>query len=486
MKSNDIRILCAAILCAASITACTGGTDSIPQTDTVTSSHPTAEETTAPTVLHNVPDTLDFSGETLNLLYCPVIGTYNINQTEDTGENVETAIYEANHAVMEYLNCSFAYIEGGVVENNLMKNSLLADDNAFDAAFAVQWLTTSLIPDGMLCNLNDAPYLELDRPWWYVGYNEEAAAPDGQKYMLAGDLNLNTLRKASVLVMNTDLMADMDIDSTEVIGQVLDGTWTWDTFDTMARSIYTDINGNSARDADDTYGIACTTRSIVDHMLVNSGIRMTERNSDNIPTIIFNNEKTVSSVENITALFHDNIGMFYEEGCSFTTLLSENRVLFLPVLLSSLEGFRNIETNYAVIPMPKLDETVVQYSALVHDDTTILCVPANCEKTELTFAAMELLAYEGYTRVMPQYYEVSMKEKYLRGTDSTAVQLIDLIHDSVTTDYGYVYNHLIGEPITGLRDCAVKNGFQFASYYASREKRVEKLFAELLSTMEQE
>ena len=486
MKHTSASLfLTAAILCTACLTAC-GDHANTAASVTNADTEPVTEITTESHLKASIPDELDFGGETLNILYCPIISTYNINQTEDSGDNVESSIYQANQAVMEQLNCTFSFIEGGTGENTLMKNSILADDNAFDTAYAVQWLTISMILDQMLYNLEEAPYLDLEKPWWNAGYNEEAAAPNGQKYILAGDLNLNTLRKASVLVMNTDLMTDKDLNSDDVIKQILDGNWTWDSFSSMTRDVYSDVNGDSQRDAGDTYGIACTTRSIIDHIVINSGIRMTERNAEHIPEIIFNNEKTLTVVENITELFHNNAGMFYMEGCSFPDFLAENRVLFLPILLSSLESYRDIETNYAVIPMPKLDETIDHYSALVHDDTTIVCVPNNCRKTDLTFAALELLAYEGYYRVMPEYYNISMKQKYLRGSDDTAVQLIDLIHDSITTDFGYVYNYEMGSVIVGLRDCALQNSFNFSSFYASVEKKMNKQYTKLLEAMEKD
>ena len=100
--------------------------------------------------------------------------TYNINQQEQTGDNVEMR-YTANFNACEYLNCKFNFIEGPSGDIGMSK-SILADDHAYDIVYGIQWQIAPLVAKHMFMNFSDNQYIDFEKPWWFSEYIEEAAA----------------------------------------------------------------------------------------------------------------------------------------------------------------------------------------------------------------------------------------------------------------------------------------------------------------------
>ena len=80
---------------------------------------------------------------------------------------------------------------------------------------------------------------------------------------------------------------------------------------------------------------------------------------------------------------------------------------------------------------------------------------------------------------MPAYYEVALKRQYAR--DDVSAQMIDLIHDTSMTDFGYVYNYSIGSVGTIMRNVIGQNG-NYASSVASVEEKAKSELAKLIET----
>ncbi|MDR9824647.1 hypothetical protein RCJ22_03390, partial [Vibrio sp. FNV 38] len=133
---------------------------------------------------------------------------------------------------------------------------------------------------------------------------------------------------------------------------------------------------------------------------------------------------------------------------------------------SRLDMIRDMQTDFTIVPVPKLDDTIASYGSLTHDDAVILCVPIVSTRVKNTSAVLEKLGYYYFYDVMPEYYNVILKNKYRRDSSDAASQVIDLIHDSMTTDFGYIYNYGMSNMMLSLRDLiGVTKSTDFASAY---------------------
>lgn len=290
-------------------------------------------------------------------------------------------------------------------------------------------------------------------------------------YFLAGDISPDILRRASMMIVNTDLLTDIGEDVNTIYASILNGSWTYEELHTLVGKVYIDENGDTIRDDGDSYGFAMSTRSDVDHLVLASGLKACSYDADGVPYIDFNNERTINLVETLVNLIWNNTGTYYKEGAPLAQMLTESRVLFLCGKFAHLDTYREVETNFSVIPVPKYDETVDHYSSLVHDVAAVLCIPSISMDTKNTTAVIESLACEYYHNVMPAYYDIVLKTKYQRDQSDTASMIMDMIHEGVCTDFTYFYNYALGAMLTSLRELiGVKKSTDFLSSFKSNEK----------------
>ena len=142
--------------------------------------------------------------------------------------------------------------------------------------------------------------------------------------------------------------------------------------------------------------------------------------------------------------------------------------MFNPSWFYTAELLRDMDSDFGIIPYPKLDEDQEEYMTLVHNGSTLFCVPVTIksEKLEIIGAVLESLAYEAYKTVTPAYFEVALKSKYSR--DDVSSQLLDVMYQSMYTDFGYCYSSNLNG-IGMLRNLAASKTADFSSWYAGKE-----------------
>ena len=489
-RTTSILCILAILLSAAS---CAGKSS----VETVPDLSPKAVTDTVETVTENtvqesgVLETFVLDGRDVPILEFKEPTNLSVDLSESTGDTMNDAIFLAHQAVMERLQCNLAFIDNGGIETGKLETTYAAGEDAYSLVIGTQWKVAPLVSKHMFANLNPDSggssvdnYIDLSKPWWYTRYIDETEVDNSHTYFLAGDASINVMRRASMLVCNMDLLHSIGGDIDALYDNVLSGNWLWDDFATMVEGVYIDNNGDGKKDAGDTFGYATWTRSDVDHLMVDSGIRACARDDSGVPYLAFNNEKTIASVEKVCVLLWKNPGGYYKEQIPVDTMLGENRLLFVVNKFSGLDSIRDIGTNYTIIPVPKLDASIGNYSSLVHDDAMIFCVPIQSTQFTATTAVLEEMSCQYYNDVIPTYYNVILKAKYRRDGSDKASQIMDILHDSMTTDFAYTYNYAMGNMIISLRDLiGIKRSTDFVSHYAKNEMKYEDSLAKLIDAI---
>jgi hypothetical protein len=129
--------------------------------------------------------------------------------------------------------------------------------------------------------------------------------------------------------------------------------------------------------------------------------------------------------------------------------------------------FREMDNDYGMIPNPKYDEAQENYMSLIHDTANLGMIPITSNKLEMTSAVVEALCSETYRTLIPAYYETALKIKYTR--DDISSQMIDLIHDSVSTNFAFVYYAQLNNAGMIFRTLVTNKSNDFVSEYAKLE-----------------
>ena len=434
----------------------------------------------------SVPGDLDMGGASVRFLHFADQQTFNINVEEMTGELLNDAVLSSNQRVMDDLNCVFVHNENGGIEPTTLTTSFKAGDDIIEIVYGTQWKVAPIVSQHIFANLNakEDVYIDYEKPWWYLNYIHEAQTDNDHTYFLAGDASPDVFRRSSMMILNTDLLTDIGRDVNDIYETVLNGDWTFDVLSEIVRGVHIDSNGDGTANVGDTFGFASWTRSDVDHFMIDCGVRGCSRDEEGVPYITFNNDITVKFVETLVDFLWNNEGSYYVEGIPTFEMMENNQVLFLCEKFSRLDMIRDVQTDFTIVPVPKLDNTIETYGSLTHDDAVILCIPVVSVNAKTSTAVLEKLGYYYYYDVMPEYYDVILKNKYRRDSSDAASQIIDLIHDSMTTDFAYIYNYGMSNMMLSLRDLiGVAKSTDFASSYKKSEKVYNKVFEKLLNSI---
>lgn len=464
-----------------SVTACSSPAGNVSADTTVLT-----EATAAETELNcSLPDSLNYEGAKVRILNFNYYGddAYVLNVGEQTGDIIKDAVYARNEAVAERLNIGFAFTDKYVVNGEdfgkLISSVVMAGSDEYDIIHGVQYLVAQQVVNNYFMNMAGLDYLDFNADWWATDYINEATIGSSKIFLATGDISLGYIRHMSCAFFNKTVYENYFGDPNDLYQLIYNGGWTLDTFGEYSKSCYSDVNGDGKKDTGDNYGAGVMVSNLTDHFTYDAGIRVTTRNSEDIPVLTMNNEKTIAFTQKLYSLFYENDGIFVypptdeTNQITLTGKLKNNEVLFLFGWFHTSDYLRDMTVDYGVIPFPKFNETQETYLSLLHDISTVYCLPITCSTSEMSAAVMEAMAFEGYKTVIPAYYEVALKMKYFRDSDDIAMRIVDMIHDNPTTDFAYIYNYALGNIGLVMRDLMSGKKADFASHYAKIESSVQ-------------
>ena len=164
-----------------------------------------------------------------------------------------------------------------------------------------------------------------------------------------------------------------------------------------------------------------------------------------------NGEQVMSFLEKLTKLIFENNNTYRGEYNDDTIMvpLLERISLFVPWMLGATAYLRDMEDDFAIIPMPKLNETQTEYSATIHNGASAFAIPVTSQNSELAAAALEALCAESYRSVTPAYFDTALKGKYSRDTETA--EMLDLLMESINPDMATIFGNKLGSALDMFR-----------------------------------
>lgn len=455
---NSISLLLAALLLA----SCGNGTGTVTEQDTTADTQGTIVETEVQEgrqyTKDNLPDDLDFGGATLRIQARG--GDEDVRSEfyaeEATGEVVNDAVYERNNLVMERLNVvmetELSDSTRHQCDQALIRQTVLGGTDEYEIIANMMAYTVPLTVEGLFIDQQTLPYLDFDMPWWNDSYMETSAMY-GRNYLAMGELAQTMISGTYAMFYNRTLYEEHFTNGESLYSVVRDGDWTLDTMLSICGEMYQDTNGNGEADEGDLFGNYYRNQKMLGSDAYVGGCNIQLLTFDESGNLQYNGngERMMTFLEKTTKLIFEGNNTYrgeYNDDTIMVPLL--NRIsLFVPWMLGATSYLRDMEDDYAIIPMPKLDENQSEYSATIHDGSTLFGIPVTCQNTALAAAALEALCAESYRRVTPAYFDVALKGKYSR--DVETAEMLDLLMDSINPDLATIYAYLLGGPIDMIR-----------------------------------
>ncbi len=482
-----LPVLFILVFITSAVLSCAGQTGS---EETSAEAAATAAETEDPDARENAKDSLpgdlDFEEAAVRIW---VRGSTLEQEREDTGDVIDTAIYNRNRSVQERLGVQFEF---SFTEQNSFarefKTYVLSGVDDWDVIFPNANSSVNQGLNASLYDFNDVPYVELDKPWWWEKAIIETSI-DGKTFnYLLGDAMFTDLTCTTCFYYNKKVYADYISTDTDAMYQtVYDGKWTYGLLDEYTKLVYTDINGDSLKDAGDRYGFRLQgpwPNAVMAFFTFTTDVEWYRRDESGYPVLTMNNERMYTMIEKLYALFDGNGILKGDDEASVH--FASDLLLFYPFWLGSAttDVLRAMESDYGIIPFPKLDDSQDGYRSFINRDASVVCLPLTLRDIDMSGAVIEALAAEAYRTVTATIFEVAMKSKYTR--DSISGQMMD----SIVADACCNFVHQYGDSLSGV-DYSISTLFaagktDFASYYAKNEKLLQRQLAALIAAVSEE
>ena len=228
-------------------------------------------------------------------------------------------------------------------------------------------------------------------------------------------------------------------------------------------------------DEDDRLGYVIKSDSDVGCYAAGAGVMFAPFDSEGVPYLKFIEDSTrLESFWEKFMQIRNNKNVLYIQWAGSDTTIENLRIfrkgnlMFVQGMLShTTDQLRDMEDDYGILPMPKLDEEQENYLQIVSDRMALFGVPVTVSDQGLdaVCAVFEAAAAEGYNTVIPTYYADALKNKYIRSEKS--IEIIDMLSKNPVCDFGIQYYNL------GL-----------ASLLEKQKKTFEAKLADMLSALE--
>ena len=441
----------------------------------------------------DLPIDLDLGGATIRLL--------TRTGDEDTlrefvAENgsadvVSEAVHERNILVQDRLNVEMEIIpssdsrHGGGKINELVTKTVQSGLDEYDLVSNHLTQTTTLVVSGYFRDLNDYTYLNFEQPWWNSIFANELAMGDTQ-YLAVGELALSYISGMYAMFYSKTLWEEHH-GADELYDMVENNEWTLDKLISFTTDYNRDLNGDGKIDESDVCGLYYEQgASIMSDAMAGAADRRFILQEDDTYKFGLNNERTLEFAEKMKMLLYENNGTYMGTDPFANSLkkLSKDTALFTVNMLGGTTFLRDMENDYGIIPLPKLNTAQETYTGYAHSGFSAFGIPTTVENGDTVAAFMEAMAAETYRSVTSAYFDTALKVKYVR--DPKASEMLDIISQGVIFDFGYVYTwnlDNVGHIFRNLFSTSA-NASKAASTFKSKERSTERAIVKFLETME--
>jgi len=360
---------------------------------------------------------------------------------ELNGDMLNDAVYNRNKKVESELNVVLKSedMQDGDISNGLQQ-SIAANTQDVDVLFPRLYLMPTLVNNNQLMDMSTVDFRDLEAPWWNTQANSELNIY-GKQFGLVSDITYQDKISAAVTYFNQNLAEQYNLGN--LYETVLNDEWTLDNLLAMGKDVSADLNNDGVYTEDDAYPLSCQNDAVY-YLLHGGNLHFCEKDADGNITLSLTGEHEVSALQKIyeimgTPTMFFNRQTFGVDLNGAINMFSENRAMFLIRPIQSLFLMRNMEADFGILPIPKLNEDQKEYGTPINPYTaTFMCFPKTAADPSRTAAVTEMMALESHYTVIDPLYENILASKLVR--EDNAPKMLDIVFDSLVFDIGVIWN----------------------------------------------
>ncbi len=447
--------------------------------------------------------TIDFGGQEFRILVCKSVSEFDVSNG-DLARNViaeeyldipiNDRVFERNTYLQNKLGITIRATEKPfrqVAEE--LKSSILSMDDRYDICFTRLDDLTPLASEGLLVNLFDMD-LNFEEPWWDQNSINELSI-QGELYFAVSDGDIVDKQTTIACMFNKKLMDEQQIEYPYQM--VYDGTWTIDAMLEMSKSCKNDSNGDGIYDANDIWPILTEFDSATCFYYAFGGYVTRKSNADE-PELSMGGGEARLAIDKALDVMLDNQNVCKVERMSgygnkgswlaASDMFINNQAMFRITNLTTTERWRNMEADFGILPMPKLNENQKNYVHLCKNGATGVCVPNTNENLDFTSVCLEAFVSLSRYTLREGYFESTMQGMVSR--DEETSKMLNLIFETRAFDLGYIFDFGHEGNVNGdgvgyiLKQLASEGSIAFDSRYDSIKDKAQAQIDDMLDALE--
>ena len=439
-------VLSSLILCALLLAGC-GESASQPEPqateapETVLDAAETEEDVITPEkIIRERYQDSDSGGKTITILspspgehfYSVISGDTNeIWYEAENGEVLNDAVYRRNVLTEELLNVKISPLFGGSDDKlkTTIKKTVLAGASDFDAAIGRMDFFSDAMTGGQLLNIYDIGTIDVSDSWWDHNIVDSFTLFGDRLYWLAGDFNIFDDFAVESLYFNKKICTDYSLEYP--YEAAVSGAWTIDVMNGYCKTVVKDLNGDGVIKPEDDIVGHIENNDMIKHWIYAMGEKSVDISTEGELVVNTLSDRQIAAVE---TLFHYMVEEEMTYGNRDNPIFKIDHALFMGNMLGGINGLREMESDFGLLPMPKMDESQERYGEYVSNGwTTAIVVPIISSDPELTGTVIDAMSAFSTDTVRKALYDITLNVKLVRDEESVAA--LDIILDSKSYDW---------------------------------------------------
>lgn len=333
-----------------------------------------------------------------------------------------------------------------------MSNVLKTGDFFADSVYMIATQSMLAAQNGLLCDLNTMPELNLEASYWDQRIQTEYLIGE-RLFTLDGALDLKANMVTMSVLVNRNVyesVEGLEDEYGDIYELVRAGDWTYDLMLEMAALVTAETSGDGTMDENDTWGIVSEIQAPY-YFYMGAGVHAIQ-NVDG--SMVFDTENTSFMVDlqaklqkalemgnnaNVLMAERDIVDKSGDIWQTASDVFSQGRALFRSTSLSAVVGRKLTDQDnlrFSMLPIPKFVATQDSYYSWVTADNNYpMSIPVTVASRAQTAEITEILAYcsrYGADTLYTAFYD---KLRYMKmcqtGED---VEMLELIYANKTYD----------------------------------------------------
>ena len=405
---------------------------------------------------------------------------------KDDQSVMDQAIYERNMTLEEKHGIRLDVDEriGKQAEGaSLLEQSYGSNDAMYDYAVIHTYTLAPLASGGRLYDMSEIRTLDLEKPWWDQTVSDGVRIA-GSVFFTSGDVSHCVDDYMYCVIFNKAMYKEKVPNGADVYDLVREGKWTLDAMAEICSGVKEDLNGDDVMDSNDRYGLMLWCDELFASIQA-AGERIAKVNDQGLIELTLGNERVYSIVDKFTSIEQADWSINFQTmtgGKGWPSVFSEGNAMFFMSLFNEVSRFRDMDTDYGILPNPRYDEAQDKwYCTFSAGLASFSCLPYVQADAERTGTVLDLLGYYSSKTTSPAYYVKTLTGEKVR--DEESVFCLDIIFNNKFVDIGHYYQLA---NLNTMMYNYVKNGQSgtFASSYEAVKKSAETLVARMNAQIE--